>query len=404
MRKKITFYNKINVRILTMLLILFAITAITVTLVNQNNIRYLYEENFTERVLLTNALMANVIKSDDVNYFVEFIKNQDDEFKQKQVQFYHDRHELWELQEEGANEEQQQELLERLKAFHSEMAAFKTDKYWEIVEELRHLKEVSHSTYLYVMTDTGLINNDGEPLYTFIVDAEDSSEFVELDVDGLGTCDISQGTIKEVYETKRQMNWVSYYTGDYGELYYSYAPILNGDGDVIAVLGTDLDLGNMNSAIANSALLFNSVFLALFVITIIFIFIYLRRGITKPLGSLTNTARELANGNVYSPVYETAMRQQGEIGMLANAISDMSFTYQEMISSTEKLFAAANIGKLDVRNDAGKFKGDIQNVIKQINNTLDSMTLYLNNIPESIFIMSKNLDIYFRNDQFLKYF
>ena len=387
-----------------MLLVLFVIVAFILSMVNRDNIRRLYEENFTERVLLTNALMANIVHSEDVEYFVQLILSQDEDFKKRQIRFYHDRKELWSLQDEGASEEEQQELLNRLAIFHSEMAAFKNAKYWQIVKELSELKAISHSTYIYIMADTGLNDNNGEPLYTFIIDADDSPEFDQLDADGLGTCDISEGTIKEVYATKRQMEWVSYYQGDYGELYYSYAPIIGDDGEVIAVLGTDLDLGNMHSAISDSALFLNTIILTFFVVIIILIFTFLRRSITRPLSSLTSTARELARGNVYSPVERTALKQRSEIGMLATAINDMSTTYQEMMSSTGELFDAANIGKLDVRNDSGKFMGDIKNVIERINDTLDSMTLYLNNIPVSIFIMSKDMDTYFRNDYFISYF
>ena len=404
MREKITFYNKINVRILGMLLVLFSITAVVVSVVNRNNTRRLYEENFTDRVLLTNALMAALIQRDDVNYFVELVKNQDDEFKRKQVQFYNDRKELRKLQAEGANEEKQKELLDRLAVFHSAMAVFKTKNYWNTLDELKHLKEVSRSTYVYVMADTGLVNDEGEAMHTFIFDAEDDATFNSLDSDGLGTCDVSEESMTNIYKTKTQMNWVNYYNGDYGELYYAYAPILNDNGDVIAVLGTDLDLGKMNAEIATSVLLFNRIFLAFFVVIIVLIFIFLSRSITRPLSSLTNTAHELAEGNVYSPTSEMALKQRSEIGMLANAINDMSFTYQRMISSTGKLFDAANIGKLDVRNDAAKFKGDIRKVVKQINDTLDATTLYLNSIPESIFIMSKNLETYFRNDHYTGYF
>ncbi|MCL1828810.1 MAG: response regulator [Oscillospiraceae bacterium] len=404
MSKKITFFNRINVRILIMLLILFAGTTLILSMVNQNNIRRLYEENFTERVLLTNALMATIIDSEDVEYFVDLMINRDAEFKQRQIRFYHDREELWRLQEEDASEEEQKELLESLAAFHSEMAVFKTESYRHTLDEIKLLKEVSHSTYLYVLADTGLVTEEGEILYTYIFDAEDDEVYSDPDMDGLGTCNVGEDYIKSMYELKRQMDRVEYYSGDYGELYYAYAPILNEDGEVIAVLGTDLELGNMNSAIAASSLLFNMVSLAFFIVIFLFIFIFLRHSITKPLGSLTNTARELAGGNVYSPTAETVLKQRGEIGMLAGAISDMSLTYQEMISSTGKLFDAANIGKLDIRNDAADFKGDIQNVMKKINGALDATTLYLNSLPESVVIMSKKPDIYFRNDQFANYF
>jgi len=401
--RKITFKDRINTRILTTMLILMAITAFIVSAVNQNNIRNLYEQVYTERVLLTNALMATIIQSDDVIYFVDLMKNKDEEFKRRQVQFYYDRNELWELQEAGASEEKQQELLDRLSAFHEEMAPFKTDEYWEITAQLKELKEVSNSTYLYVMAKTGLERTDGETLYTFIFDAEDDAVYGNPEMDGLGTSDVSQESIEVVYETGKQMEWVYYYNDVYGELYYAYAPIIH-NGEVIAVLGTDLDLESMNTAIRASALLFNTIFLAFSVIIILFIFIFLRRSITIPLSGLTDTAYELAEGNVYSPTPESALKQRGEIGKLAYAISDMSGVYQNMIKSTDSLFDAANIGKLDVRNDESKFKGDIKKVIGQINSTLDVMTQYLNSIPESILIMSQDLEIHFRNEYFIDRF
>jgi len=200
-----------------MLLILFSIATAVVSAVNQYNIRRLYEENFTKRVLLTNALMANIVDSEDINIFVDLIKAQDEEFKKRQVRFYHDRELFWELMELGAPEEEQQEVFGRLEAFYNEMAVFKDDKYWEITSELQLLKEVSNSTYLYVMADTGLINDYGEPLYTFIFDAEDTGVFSsDADTDGLGTCDVSEDSILEVYRTKKQMEWVSHYDGGYG--------------------------------------------------------------------------------------------------------------------------------------------------------------------------------------------
>jgi len=404
MQKKINFYNKINFRILIMLMVLFAITAVIVSIVNGNNIRHLYEEVYTERVLLTNALMATIIDSGDVEYFVDLMKNQNETFKQKQVQFYHEREMYWKLQEEGASEEELQEILDSMVEFYNELAVFKNQKYWDIIDILKKMKEDSHSAYLYVMADTGLTNDYGEVLYTFIFDAEDDAVYGSIDIDGLGTCDISQDTILVVFESKKQMEWVNFYDGGYGQLFYAYAPILNDNGEVIAVFGADLDLEKMNGSISSSAWLFNIIFLAFFVVISIFIYIFLQHSITKPLSSLTNTAHELAKGNVYSHTSETALKQHGEIGMMAHAINNMSSTYQKMICGIGKLFEAANIGRLDVRGEEGDFKGDVRNAIKQINDTLDSMTMYLNSIPECIFIMSKNRETYFRNNYFKKYF
>jgi len=386
------------------MLVLFAITAAVVSLSTRSIIRRLYEDSFTERVLLSNALMANIINSNDVNYFVELMTNQDDSFKQRQRQFFHTREELFKLQEEGAPEEKQQELLVQLDAFHKDMEVYKTEYYWKTIADLQQLKEISHSAYVYVMAYTGLMSEDGEKLFTYILDADDTLTYDSPEVDGLGTCNIGEDILEWIYETKKQMDYVEYYMGDYGELYFAYAPILNENGDVIAIMGTDIDLGGMNAAISSSILTFNSIFLAAIIVIIIVIFIFLRRSIINPLGSLTKTAHELAEGNVFTQTSETALRHRTEIGMLAHAVNDMSLAYQVMINNTAELFAAANVGRLDIRNDTTKFKGDIRNVIQQINDTLDSITLYFDSIPEGIFIMNKDFEIYFRNEHYTNCF
>ena len=404
MRNKIQFYNRLNVRLFAVLLILFALTVLVVGIVNENNIRRLYEETYTERVLLTNALVANIVNSEDVNFLVDLMKNQDQDFKNRQIRFFHDREELFRIEGESGTEERQQELMDHLAAFHGDMEQFKTEAYWNTLADLRLLKEISRSAYMYVMADTGLVADTGEKLYTYIMDADDASVYDSPDIDGLGTCYVGEQALEDVYMTGRQMDYVEYYQGDYGELYFAYAPIMNESGEVIAVLGTDLDLGKMHEEIANSIYVFNFIFIASTVIIILAVFIFINSSVIRPLTDLTNTAYALADGNVYAPVPESTAKRRSEIGILARAVSDMSLVYQNMIKSTGSLFAAASVGKLDIRNDESAFKGDVQNVVRQINDTMDAMALYLNGIPEGILILGKNFEIHFRNDHFLKRF
>jgi len=403
-KSKITFNNRINFRILVVLIILIAAIAIVVAVLNQTNIRRVYESNFTDRVLMTNALIAQMVDSEDLMHYIDLLRNKDDAFKARQVQFFYDREELFELMNEGLNGTREQELLVRLEAFHREMDGFKTERYWRTIENLRELRDTSGSAYVYVITDTGLRLEDGTVLFTFLFDADDYGVYDSPYMDGLGTSNVVEESAKRVFFDKVQMEEVEYYEGDYGELYYAYAPIFGNDGEVIAVLGTDIDVVPMNVDISRSLTLFNTVFILSGIIIVLFIYIYIRRSVTAPLRTLTNTAQELSEGNVYAETPESTLNQNSEIGMLAHAIDNMSHVYQDMIESTEQLFNATNAGKLDVRNDVSKYKGDIQKVIRQINDTLDATTLYLNSVPESIIIMSKEYEIFFRNENFKKCF
>jgi len=391
-------------QILAMMLVLFAVTALVVSFLNQFNLRGIYEKNFTQRVLLTNNLIATLVNGEDIKHYVDLMKNGDDDFKKSQVQFYNDREELFSLQGRSESRELQKTLMDLMSSFHDDMNKLKSSQYWTVVRNLRQLKEVSQSKYVYVFADTGVTATDGTKLYTYIFDAEDSSVYDRSDSDGLGTVNTFDEIVEEIYKTKKPMDTVMYYNGNYGELYYAYAPVLDNEGNVIAILGTDVDLGEMHQEIQKSMILFTIVFLSFVIIIILSIYVFVNRNITGPLGELTSTARKLADGDVYTFVPPTALTQESEIGILAHAVNDMSGIYQNMIKSTEELFDATRIGRLDVRNDASKYKGDIKRVIEQINDTLDAMIMYLNSVPEGISIMSKDFKMYFRNEQCVKFF
>ncbi|MDR0496520.1 MAG: response regulator [Treponema sp.] len=386
------------------MIILLTVTAVVVSRLNQLNLQEIYETNFTERALLTNALIATLIDRDVVQYYVELLQNMDEDFKRQQVDFFNARQELFRLQERGATEEEQAILLDRMKAFHREISGLKTEQYWSVVESLRQLRDLSRSKYVYVIADTGMFSDDGDKLHTYVFDADDYDEFNEPDDDGLGILDIAEELMSEVYETKKAMDRAEYYTGNYGELYYAYAPVLDKGGNVIAILGTDLDPGEMRKGISKSTLTFNMLFLVTGIIIIITTYFFIMRYVTKPLGALTSTAQKLADGHVYTFVPDMALKQKSELGILAHVVNDMSGVYRNMIKSTEDLLGATQIGKLEVRNDASKYKGDIRKVLEQINDTLDSMILYLNSLPEGIFIMSKNFEMHFRNKQYINFF
>jgi signal transduction histidine kinase/HAMP domain-containing protein len=419
-------FHSINTKISVVLLSLFMLTALVVSMINlynlrriyelnQTNIQGIYERNFTERVLLSNVLIATLVNGDDLKFYINMLRNQNDDFKQKQLQFYYDREELFRLEEENAPYEEQEFLMGKLRSFHNEMSFLKTDLYWDVVNELRQLKRLSGSKYVYVFADTGVGAVNGEILYTYIFDADDGDEFKSPDSDGLGTVNTGEDILLEIVETKEAMKEAMHYEGPYGELYFAYAPILDEYGDVVAFMGTDVDLLEMYEVMEKTRMLFNRetgistiaftvVFIFFVIIIILVTYIYINHYISEPLGKLTITALKLAQGDVYADIHKSAMKQKSEIGILANAFNDMSNVYQNMIMSTEYLFKASKIGRLDIRNDVANYKGDIKKVMQQINDTLDCITLYLNSIPESIFIMDKNFEMYFRNEQYIRFF
>ncbi len=405
MQTKTKFYHRINVRVLYVLCALFAIAGIAVSLVNARSVRALYIHSFTDKVLQSNALMSELVDAEAVMEYANLMNSQDDAFKLRQRQFNEDRGKLYALMESGAPEAAQAVVLARMEAFHAEMARYKTPEYLRTLRELQRLQASSGAKYVYIVADTGVTDAEGNKLYTYIFDASDQGEFNSPDADGLGTVSPFEPEADQIYLNHKPMTNVLYYNEPpYGELYYAYAPVLTDGGAIAGILGTDVELGPMygdiNGAIMRSVLTFAAFLLLALVVT----YLSIAHMITHPLGQLTDTASRLASGDVYASVPRSALKSKSELGHLAHAIDDMGRTYQTMITSTDQLLQAANRGRLDVRNNAALYKGDVKKVIEQMNDALDATTLYLNSMPEAILIMSRQRETLFRNDQYIALF
>ena len=398
-------FNRINIQILTVLILLLVVAGLIVSAFNYANVHAVFEKSYTEKVLMSNEMISSLINSEDIIYYVELMKNQDEDFKEKQIRFNEDREELFELQLRGASEEEQSAIMVRLQAFYEQTNAMKQPSYFRMLEQLKKLKETGGAKYVHIFADTGLKDEAGNTLYICIVDAEDEGGFNKLDTDFLGSMAYYESTAGEIYESKRPMSKANYYNeGPYGEMYYAYAPILDDEGNVIAVVSTEIGAEEMRSRINETMIVNTMIFGVFIVIAIMFIYYFINRFVARPLDLLTDTASKLADGDVNVYVPKPALKINNELGILANAINDMGNTYQLLVNSTFAIFDAANSGKLDVRHDLDEFSGDIAIVAKQMNDTLDVMTLFLNSVPESICIMTKHLIMLFQNNKYNELF
>jgi len=405
MRETLKYHERLNIQILTVLILLLLVVGLIVSAFNLANVRAVYERSYTEKVLMSNRLMASLIDSEDVRHYVELMERQNAEFKENQRQFNDDRKALFALQQNGASEWETSAILQRMQKLYTEVNIFKGQGYHNTLEQLKKLKETSGAKYVYIFADTGVKNNEGNTLYTCIFDAEDAGTIDRLDIDSLGTVLECEKEAAEIYSTKEAMVKAQYSNVDpFGELYYAYAPILDNSGHVVAIVSTELGVEEMQAQINGTMIVNSFVFGTLLAITILFIHYFITQYVAKPLIILTDTALELADGSVYTPVPEQTFQINNELGLLSHAINDMSKTYQRLITSSTTLLEAANMGKLDVRHDISAFNGDIAEVAKQVNATLDATTLFLNSIPESICIMTKQFEMLFCNRRYNELF
>ena len=220
MRKTLKYYDRLNIQILTVLILLLLAVGLIVSAFNLANVRSVYERSYTEKVLLINGMMASLIDGEDVRYYVELMERQDSEFKQNQKQFNYDREELFFLSQNGSSEEEISSILTRMQRFYVKMTAFKGQDYQNTLQELKRLKEISGVKYVYIFSDTGVTDNDGNKLHTCIFDAEDSGTIDRLDIDSLGTVLKCEKEAAEIYSTKKAWNKALYSKLDRSDLEY----------------------------------------------------------------------------------------------------------------------------------------------------------------------------------------
>ena len=407
MFKKIRPHQKINVRIIGVMVILFAVATVVTSVMNRRDLTKIYETNFREYVLLTNRLIAKLVDDKDTQYFIDLLANQPEDFKERQVQYYYDRNALYELiTKNAASGPAYEDILNRMNKFREETNALKNDRYWEIVRELEELRRLSHARYIYVFADTGLKTREGEKLYPYIFIAEDVPviDTISYDNDWLGTSYTGEPVVPGIFETGRPMDDIIYYNDMYGELCYAYSPILNDQGEAIAILGTDLSLEDMRKEVNASIRRFEGILVTFRVITALAICILITRSVITPLRDLTKTALAFTEGDIEAIVPPAALKQRSELGVLAKSLTEMNAVYKKMIKSMEVIFDAAIAGKLNTRGNEAEYKGELQKVVGKINDTLDIMVTYLNLVPAGIFIMDDSFKVNFCNERFSGYF
>ncbi len=404
MQENISLKNRISFKLTLILIGLFIPATLVYCYYSYVSISAAYRNFFNEKILLANRIIKVQIHAEKVEKYIARVSG-NEEFKKMQAAFYEAREELRAMKlERGTPDRARKDELERLvKEFYRECEKFKGDEYYHILQQLDGLKKASGAQYVYIFADTGV-----KDMYTYIFDAGDAGTDTALDEDGLGTVETHEYFGKEaseIFSTGEPMREAVEYVNDlYGPLFFAYAPLLDENGKTIAVVGTDISGNEMYRQINTMIMLSVLVFLFLTAVVVLAVWFFFRSSIAKPINAIKENAARVSNGDVYAPIPKTVLALPTELGLLARAVHSMSAVYQNMISSTEDLFEAAIVGRLDVRNDPSRFNGDISRVIEQINGTLDAIILYLNSMHEAMFIAGPHFEMMFFNKRFNELF
>ena len=287
----------------------------------------------------------------------------------------------------------------RMAEYTDNLAKTKDDKYFSIVKRMLELRIGAGLTYFHIFADPGVPG-----VYVHIFDAMFQGD-VSMEYSGDYGTPNPKSFYKEadsVFSTGEPV-LVMNYSKNAGPS-YSFMPVKNNDGYVIAVIGTYINMQSL--AVQLQSFMFLSVLVTILITCLILgvMYVALRKYIIKPIGKLTAISGEIAGGNIYCEIPGWIKSRTDEMGILGKSYESMSLALQAILSSNNNLFKAAMSGRLDIRGDPSPFKGFFSKVVNRINETLDVIGIYLDNIPGSLAIMNSDYDIVFTNGCFKRMF
>ncbi len=260
------------------------------------------------------------------------------------------------------------------------------DAYEKMVGLLEAINRQIGAKYFYIMADTGVPD-----MFTYIYDSEAEAEGKH----GLGMTDDKEyfndvpgdgdNDGERVLTTGVGFEHAVHYEDEtYGELYYAYAPIFNSAGDTVAFVGTDIDIAPLRAQLHDYQ---RTIVLTLAVAVALFLFILiasLRRILVQPLDVITQSAHQLAVGDLALSLPGPITKRRDEIGQLGVAFHSVAGSITDVLRDTDSILASIRDGRMDARAGLSYYQGNYRAIIQSINQAAGTMCEHLDAIPECI--------------------
>ncbi len=211
----------------------------------------------------------------------------------------------------------------------------------EAQEWMHQLLLDTDSFYMYSMYDGGPDD------YVYVI--EGSYEYESEDFTHLGDTDLKVNYGQEpldMLEDGIPRYSDIYDTGEWGVLISGFAPIYNSKGDIVGLVGCDINADNVKE-ITSSFL--KKLSLGFVIIIILFLTVFItaiRRIVIKPISHVVNYARRIAERDYAFNIDEELLKRVDETGTLVNAINDIkqqtSDVLLNIVASSDTLVSSSN--------------------------------------------------------------
>jgi signal transduction histidine kinase/CheY-like chemotaxis protein len=189
-----------------------------------------------------------------------------------------------------------------------------------------------------------------------------------------------------------------YYSDDtYGELFYAYAPIRNSRGEVVAFVGTDIDLGPMRSQMNYYRLVLFAIVMFSFAVFIMIFVLLVRRALSSPLSLLINGMDALARGETGFKIPRQSQGKNSEPARLAETMRTVAGSISSLIGDIEYIMESVRSGYLGRRADEEKYSGEYHHIIAAVNRTLDVVCSHFDAVSGAIAFFGLNKKIRYGN-------
>lgn len=200
-----------------------------------------------------------------------------------------------------------------------------TDYYYELKEKLNEIREMNNIVYLFTM-ERQLKNDEYE--YYYVVDGLDTEDASEL-----GEVEESASTYKamvDAFETGDTEFEIS--NDQYGSLISVFTPIKDEKGEIIGIVGADIDASDVYMQMDKNKTSIIVTTLIILVIGLVIVY-FVTEYLTRPLKKLTSHVEEVGKGNLL-PVDEISKRQD-EIGVVTNTFGRMVYDLRNLIQGIQ---------------------------------------------------------------------
>jgi len=268
--------------------------------------------------------------------------------------------------------------------------------YYELNSTLYRLREIFQIEYLYIMVDVG-----DPDTYTYIFDAYIDEETNSYDDSQYGETEdksVFPGG-EEVLRTGQSFTDAAYdESEEFGRLFYSYAPILNSNGDTVGFLGVDISAERMYESINSMAVLLSILGGICFILIFLIVMLYCRMVISKPMIKLSSDVTDFSNGELGIEVPDKLLHRKDELGLIYRSFSSVVLTIGNLMNDLNNTAGDVIKGRIDAGIDYGhSYKGSYGNIAENIDLLMENTRKIFNLMPVYFTIYDYDFDPLYRN-------